>query len=141
NKTNSLESIMESLSAGDQVIIYDLTNLYRTLSELASIFRQAKQKEIKLIILNKEEIFNNMTDEEFIEFIFDLNEENKRVTIERKKRSSKGVNNVGRPKLSKESIEKIRHLRLEKNYSLRDTAELCGVSIGTVHKYADKAGE
>lgn len=140
-KTNSLELVIDSLSAGDQVIIYNLTNLCCTLSELASIFERAKQKKINLVILNKDEIFNNMTSNEFMDFIFDLNEENRRVIKEKKQRMARNGKNIGRPKLSQENIEKIRYLRLEKKYSLRDTAELCGVSVGTVHKYADRASE
>lgn len=137
--SQSLETIIASMSAGDRVIIYDLSNLNRTLSELSKFFRQAREKDIELIILNKEEIFNSMTDGEFIDFIFDLNEENYRVSIEKKNQVKETSKSAGRPKLSQENIKKIRHLRLEKNYTLRDTAELCGVSVGTVHKYADRA--
>lgn len=137
----SLKTIIESLRPGDKLIIYDLTNLYQTLSELALFFKQAKEKEIELVILNKEEIFNSMTDKDFMEFIHDLNEENHRVVQKKIERSKKTSKSVGRPKLSQENIKRIRHLRLEKKYTLSDTAELCGVSVGTVHKYADRVGE
>ena len=135
--TDSLDYIVKNLNAGDQLIIYDLSNLHRTLSELSKFFIQVKEKEIDLIILNKEEIFNSMTDKEFVDFIFDLNEENQRVIQEKVKKSIKNPQAVGRPKLSEENIKRIRHLRLDKHYTLKDTAELCGVSVGTVYKYAD----
>ena len=46
--TDSLDYIVKNLSAGDQLIIYDLSNLHRTLSELSKFFIQVKEKEIDL---------------------------------------------------------------------------------------------
>lgn len=135
--THSLEQIVMNLERGDKFIIYDLSNLDRTLSELTSFFKQVKEKGICLEILNKEEIFNSMSDDDFMEFILDLNDENQRVAKEKAKASVKSSKNVGRPKLSEESIKKIRYLRIDKAYTLKDTAKLCGVSVGTVYKYAD----
>lgn len=134
----SLDFILANLEAGDELIIYDLSNLYRTLSELAIFFKKAEEKRVKLTILNKEDVFASMTDKEFISFIFDLNEENRKVHQDQKSKLDKSNKNVGRPKLSKENIQKIRRLRLEKKLSLRETAELCGVSIGTVYKYTNQ---
>lgn len=136
--SNSLNSILMNLERGDELIIYDLTNLHRTLSELSTFFKKIKEKEINLTILNKEEIFGIMTDAEFVEFIFDLNEENKKISKEQRDKTINKTKNVGRPKMSEENIKKIRRLRLEKKLSLKETAELCGVSVGTVYKYTNQ---
>ena len=137
NISRSLNHIVEDLTFGDRLIVYSLSNLYRTLSELATFFKKIKEKSIDLIILNKEEIFNSLTSEEFMEFIFDINNENQSVVRDKKIKSDVYSKKAGRPKTGQDNIQKMRHLRLDKNYTLKDTAELCGVSVGTVYKYAD----
>ena len=133
----SLKQIVNDLTAGDQLIIYDLSNLYRTLSELAVFFRELKEKRIDLVILKKDEIFSSMTQDDFMNFIFDVNYESQEVIKEKKIRADKHSKKAGRPKVEQDNIDKMRHLRLDKHYTLKDTAELCGVSVGTVYKYAD----
>lgn len=133
----SLKQVVNDLTAGDQLIIYDLSNLYRTLSELASFFRELKEKSIDLVILKKEEVFSSMTQDDFMNFIFDINNENQEVIKEKKIMSDRHAKKAGRPKVEQDNIDKMRHLRLDKHYTLKDTAELCGVSVGTVYKYAD----
>lgn len=44
----------------------------------------------------------------------------------------------GRPRVSQTKIEIIRHLYKNKKYSLREIADECHVSLGTVHKYSQK---
>ena len=133
----SLDKIVRSLSSGDKLIIHDLTTLNRTLNELAIFLKTMKDKNIDLVILNKEEEFNSLTDSEFLGFIVDLYKENQKLVKEKTKKSTTKSQNVGRPKLSQKKINKIRDLRLNKKFTLQDTAKLCGVSAGTVYKYAD----
>lgn len=137
NHSAILEALITGLSKGDKLVIYNFSNLKKTLSELAIFLKSLGEKEIELVILNKDELFNTMTDAEFFEFIIDLYEENRRVVQEKSRQTERKNRNVGRPRISEETIERIRYLRIEKNYSLEDTAELCDVSLGTVYKYAD----
>lgn len=125
------------LSEGDKLIIYNLINLGKTLVELALFLKKLKDKNIELVILVKDELFDSMTDSEFFQFIFDLYEENQKIVKNKIEDSRRHRKNIGRPKVSEETIEKIRELRIEKHYSLQSTANLCDVSIGTVYKYAD----
>lgn len=133
----TLDALVTGLTKGDKLIIFNLSNLKKTLSELAIFFKTLDEREVELVILNKDELFNTMTDAEFFEFIIDLYEENRRVVQEKSKLSERKNRNVGRPRVSEETIERIRHLRIQKNYSLQDTAKICEVSLGTVYKYAD----
>ncbi len=133
----TLDALLTGMSKGDKLIIYNLSNLKKTLSELAVFLKTLKERSVELVILNKDELFNTMTDAEFFAFIIDLYEENKRVVQEKSKRSERKNRNIGRPSVSKETIERIRQLRIHENYSLQDTAKMCEVSLGTVYKYAD----
>lgn len=135
--TNSLDDILNILVSGDQLIIDDLASLKRTLTELALFLKEIEQKNIDLIILNKDRIFDAMTDSEFFSFIKDTHNENQAVLNEKAKQVRKISKSAGRPKLSQEKIDQIRDLRLEKKCTLKETAKICNVSIGTVHKYAD----
>ena len=132
-----LDALINGLSEGDQLIIYNVSNLKKTLFELAIFFKILIDRDVELVILNKDELFNTMTDTEFFEFIIDLCEENKRVVQEKTKIAERKNRQVGRPRVSDETIEKIRYLRTQKNYTLQDTAKICDVSLGTVYKYTD----
>ena len=134
--TESLNYILELLVAGDRLIVINLSNLNRTLTELAIFFKKIQEKQIKLVILNKDDVFSSMTDSDFFNFIIDLHEENKSVIREKTKITTD--KKQGRPKLSQEKIERIRWLRLKKKYPLREVAKLCDVSVGTVYKYCDQ---
>lgn len=133
----SIDSLLTHLKTGDKLVVYNLNNLEKTLTELALFLKSLKEKEIELIIIDKEELFESMTSYEFFDFIVDLHEENQKVLREKANVAQKSKRNIGRPKVSQETIDRIRHLRIEKNYTLQDTAELCDVSLGTVYKYAD----
>lgn len=145
NGTNGLEEdtieflneIIKKLSHSDKLVIYDFSNLKLTLTELTSFFRSLKEKKVDLKIINKDEAFSTMTDSEFIEFIEDLSRENQEVLKKRAKVSSNRSKRSGRPKISQETIDRMNYLRYEKNYTLKDIAVICGVSIGTAYKYLD----
>lgn len=133
----SIDIFLKHFRMGDKLIVFNLTNLEKTLTELALFLKRLKEKEIELVVLDKDELFESMTAYEFFDFIVDLHEENQKVLKEKASIAHKNKRNIGRPKVSEEVIERIRYLRIEKNYTLQDTAELCDVSLGTVYKYAD----
>ena len=134
----SLDQMVNYLSSGDQLVIYNLSNLKRTLAEVATLLTVLKNADVELVVLNKEELFNSMTDSEFFEFIIDLYEENQKVIQEKTRISQKNKRNVGRPRISQRKIEQIRHLRLEKKYTLQEVSKICDVSLGTVYKYTEQ---
>lgn len=133
-----LNSIIDSLSEEDELIIYDFSNLKLTLAELTSLFRRLKEMNSSLKIINKNEVFNLMTDQELMEFISEISDANKSVMREKGKNITKKNQHVGRPKISDETIERINYLRFQKNYTLKDISVICDVSIGTAYKYLNQ---
>lgn len=46
----------------------------------------------------------------------------------------------GRPRISPETIEKIKSLYNHKRYTLRQIAQECNISLGTAYKYVQQNG-
>jgi DNA invertase Pin-like site-specific DNA recombinase len=122
------EEEFNSLRRGDELIVYELKSLGKSITQLATFFNFLEKKEVKLIIISKN---FNLVDElaEMESFIIS-------------ERTTKGIQNArrngrvgGRPKISEEKIEEIRYLYHNQSYTLRKIAEECNVSLGTAYKY------
>lgn len=127
------------LKTGDELVIYELKSLGKTIIQLSDFLSRLNQKDIKLTIINKEESFKLLNEEQYYQIIFDLAEIDRNVISERTTRgirSAKQSGRVGgRPKISDSQIELIKHLYHKQSYTLREIVDKCGVSLGTVYKY------
>ena len=105
------EEEFNGLRRGDELIVYELKSLGKSITQLATFF--------------------NLVDElaEMESFII-----SERTTkgIQNARRSGRVG---GRPKISEEKIEEIRYLYHNQSYTLRKIAEECNVSLGTAYKY------
>lgn len=133
---------MNTLNRGDQLVIYELRCLGKSITQLPSFFKFLERKEIKLTIINKGKIYSKLTEKQYIDFILEMSEMESFII---KERTTKGIQEArlsgrvgGRPKISEKKIKEIKHLYHTQSYTLRQIAEQCDVSLGTAYKYIQK---
>lgn len=131
-----------SLNRGDQLVIYELRCLGKSVTQLPSFFKLIERKGIQLVIINKGKVYENLTEKQYVDFILEMAETESFIIRER---TSRGIQIArrsgrvgGRPKISDKKIKEIKHLYHTQSYTLRQIAEQCDVSLGTAYKYIQK---
>lgn len=134
-----LDAIMEKISEGDEIIVYELLCIGKSVIQLADFFKELEAKGAKLSILHKEESIANIDDATYIEMIKQMAKMEKAIIRER---TSRGLEEArrhgrigGRPRISEETVARIKFLYHNNKYTLRQISEECGISLGTAYKY------
>lgn len=133
------EEEFNSLRKGDELVVYELKSLGKSVTQLATFLKFLDKQEIKLTIISKGYDYPDTPNEHFFNLIAELAEMESFIISER---TTRGIQNAkrsgrvgGRPKISEETIERIRYLYHNQSYTLRQIAEECDVSLGTAYKY------
>ena len=136
------QSDIELLHPGDELVVYELKSLGKTVVQLATFLSDLNKQRIKLTLIKKEDFMSFMDEEKWTTLLFDLAEIDSYVICER---TTKGIQAAkskgrigGRPKVSDVKVEKIRYLHKKNGCTLREIAEECDVSLGTAYKYIQK---
>ncbi|MGX7026038.1 recombinase family protein [Vagococcus hydrophili] len=137
-----LTQVIESLGAGDQLVVYELRCLGKSIIQLAEFLSELKAKDIQLVVVKKGAAYSDINDGPYVEMILKIAEMEKLIIRER---TTKGLQEArrkgrvgGRPKISEETIEQIRFLYNNNRYTLRQIAEECNISLGTAYKYVQE---
>ena len=137
-----LKEIVTTLTAGDQLVVYELRCLGKSIIQLAEFLGELKEKNIKLVVVKKGAAYSDIDDAPYVEMILKIAEMEKMIIRER---TTKGLQEArrkgrvgGRPKISEETIEQIRFLYNNNRYTLRQIAEECNISLGTAYKYVQE---
>ncbi|MGY3704871.1 hypothetical protein BW731_07640 [Vagococcus martis] len=129
--------LMNRLSQGDTLVVSSLLVFGKSSSEFHDIISSIIQKKAELISI-KEKINTKQT-YSFQTVLKLLDMVNKEVTSKKIKqqlmRLRENGKQLGRPTVDQGTIDMIKFLRKNKQLNLRQIAEKCDVSIGTVHKY------
>lgn len=127
------------LKSGDELVVYELRSLGKSLKQLPSFFSKLSQKKVHLSIIQKDDSLKELSDEQYFSIITDLAEMDSFVISER---TIKGIQKAkrsgrvgGRPRISEETIKEIKYLYHNQSYTLREISKKCGVSLGTAYKY------
>ncbi|MGO3733152.1 MAG: recombinase family protein [Vagococcus sp.] len=138
----TLTSVVDTLESGDQLVVYELRCLGKSIIQLADFLGELKERGIQLIVVKKGSAYSDINDEAYVEMIFKIAEMEKLIIRER---TTKGLQEArrngrvgGRPKISEETIEQIRFLYNNNRYTLRQIAEECNISLGTAYKYVQE---
>lgn len=133
------EEEISNLKKGDELIIYELKSLGKSITQLAPFFAYLDKNDIKLTILSKNYDYPNLSNKQMLNLITELADMESFIISER---TTKGIQKArrsgrigGRPKISNETIERIKYLYHSQSYTLRKIAEECNVSLGTAYKY------
>lgn len=139
-KDSSLTEIVSLLNIGDQLVVYEIQCLGKAIVQLGHFLELLQENEIELVIINKKEYQKKISNVDYCNLIIDISDAEKKVISERTSRGLKAARRRGktggRPKISKETVERIKNLYNDRSYTLREIAEECKVSIGTAYKYA-----
>lgn len=134
---SELTNLIEVAKKNDTILICDLRVLSVTTKRMKDIFIELQEKGTHLISINDQ--INTTISKYFFQNIISvlLSEEEHRkylvkINIEKARLSGRIG---GRPAIDNKTLEKIYHLYHSKKLTLREVAELCDVSLGTVHKY------
>ncbi len=137
-----LLSFINNLSAGDQVIFYDLSCIGKSVIQLSDFLNYLSTKGINLVILDKGIGDKEVSDEAYIQMLLKVADMEKEIIRDRTTRglqkARKNGRVGGRPKISNETIEQIRYLYNNNRYTLREIAEECNISLGTAYKYVQE---
>ena len=109
-----LTDIVASLESGDQLVVYELRCLGKSVIQLAEFLGQLKEKGIGLVVVKKGEAYSDIDDAAYLEMVLKIAEMEKMIIRER---TTKGLQEArrkgrvgGRPKISQETIDQIRFL-------------------------------
>ncbi|MDT2815819.1 recombinase family protein [Vagococcus carniphilus] len=137
-----LKEVVENLDAGDELVVYELRCLGKSIIQLAEFLNDLKERNIQLIVVKKGAAYSDIKDAAYVEMILKIAEMEKMIIRER---TTKGLQEArrkgrvgGRPKISEETIEQIRYLYNNNRYTLRQIAEECNISLGTAYKYVQE---
>lgn len=127
------------LNTDTELIIYDLKSLDHTLIQLEKFLIYLQKHSIQLTIANKYSQFHNLPSYFILSLLMILLDCERFIV---RKRTIKGLTEAkrkghlgGRPKISEETIERIKYLYRNQSGTLREIAAECGVSLGTACKY------
>lgn len=138
-----LQEVMGALNSGDQLVIYELGCLGKTIIQLGEFLSELTERNIELVVVNKKDASEVISNKLYMELICSVSDAEK-VTIRR--RTTKGIEKAkrqgrvgGRPRISEQTIKQIHYLYHNQSYTLREIAEECDISIGTAYKYLQQS--
>lgn len=120
---------------GDKVVVTSIEAIYLSLTHYRKIEKVVEEYEINLHFLDKE----MFSDTDYLKMLSSLARCEARIMS---RRTSKGLERAwnigkisGRPQINPKKIKQIQGLYTYKKKTLREIADVCQVSLGTVHKY------
>lgn len=139
---DELEAALETMEAGDTLVIFELVCFGKSIIQLAEFIAELEERGIKLLVLEKEEGLENLDTEMYTEMIKSMAQMEKLII---RQRTSRGLEEArrngrigGRPRISDETVERIQFLYNNNKYTLRQIAEECNISLGTAYKYTQE---
>lgn len=136
---SELETVLNSLEAGDTLVICRLNRLGRSTRQLTELTQTFKGSGIHLVSLDEEIDTRHPMGEIYFKLMNGLASMECDLITER---TLIGLNNArkkgkigGRPKIDTRTVQKIRHLYHEKKETIQFISSKCNVSVGTCYKY------
>ena len=129
--------LLATIQENDTVIVYHTCVFEKNLSNYAKMIEEFMDKQVNLVSF-KEEI-DTLSEKNYYLFVKQIAEMERNVLKKKTIYGLKVERNDGRvggrPKISECTIKTIISLRKKQDLPLRKIAEICQVSLGTVHKY------
>lgn len=131
NSKKRLEELIEKIGNEKQIIFYDFRSLCITLTEFRALVDILSNKNIEIKFLNEKDYM--------IETIIRIGEIETNVISERVQNGIEVAKRkgkiLGRPKIDQDVAKRIKFLYKQQNKTIREVANECDVSIGSVYKY------
>lgn len=139
DRYQEFHKLLNRFKKNDTLVLYKLSVLELKQAELVSFIERLEKLDMRLIIESNRIDTSESNRTNFFSDCKLIIQTQSEITRYLTKRSleqahEKGVV-LGRPKLAIDTVETIRYFRENKKMSIREIAQKCNVSIGTVHKY------
>lgn len=140
NRMTNSEDVIDFFNKhiSEEIYVYKIKDLGLQLVQLLPCLNYLLEKKRTLNVLNKG-VLVDLTNEQYCAELLVL-AKNERTIM--KNRTKNGLNSsikkgiqLGRPRISLEKIQQIQFLHHTEFRTMREIAEICRVSLGTVHKY------
>lgn len=125
-----------------EIVIFSLVDLNLQLIQLLPGLRLLHEQE-KTIHLMEQDVLGAVSDEIATSALYQMAVMEEEIM---RSRTMEGIENArkkgliaGRPKINERVVEKIRSLYGGRQKTIREIADICGVSVGTAYKYATQA--
>lgn len=123
----------------NELFTYSVGDIGLQLVQMVPAF-EALAKKKKVISFIDKECSERLSDEAYNHLLLTLGKREKSLIVARTMQgmslAKQNGKSVGRPKINPKTITKIRRLHHDEKKTVREIALICGVSIGTAHKYA-----
>lgn len=136
-KGNVMETLLGNLNSGDTIVVESLQVLEKTLKELKGLFRFLSDKEVRLISVSDQfDSSKPVLGYEVLDVLIRNETAVRGQLVRRQLALSKSLGiTLGRPAIGQETVADIERLHVTQKLSMREIADICDVSLGTVHKY------
>lgn len=137
-KRPELDKVLETLENGDTLLIYKLDRLGRTTRQLVFLMDEFNERDINLISV-KEGLDTKTMMGRFVFTIMAAMAQFEAEQISQRTKAALAVTDkkLGRPKIDSKIEARITELATQE-YSIREIAKVCEVSVGTVYNYVKK---
>lgn len=128
----------------EELFFQSLVELRLQISQMLPILEKATERSVRVSFIDKGHL-SQLTDQEYMQILLGVSRQEKEIRSICTKESIARVRRegtvIGRPSISDETIKEIKLLCHKHGKSIREVSAICGVSIGTVHKYSKKISE
>lgn len=137
---SELTRLLKKLVANDELLVYNLQVFAKKSREFEELLKVLNEYNVRLISI-QDHIDTKVSTRFYTDVLKVLKMEERhqsyliRTSIERAKKQGRST---GRPRVGDQTIDQIVFLFEQKGKSMREIAEICEVSLGTVHKYVNQ---
>ncbi|ELB22657.1 MULTISPECIES: recombinase family protein [Enterococcus] len=140
-KRIEFEKALENLETGDTLLVYNLARLSRSSKQLVNLMSELNAKGIHLKSIQESVDTKTATGRLFFTVLAAIAEfEAENISIRTKEALANSNKKLGRPKVKNNTKKKVLKLYQNKELSLNEIAEKCGVSVKTVYNLAKSEG-
>lgn len=135
---SQLDQLLRIIEKEDVIIVKNLSVFELELGKMRRLIEILQNEKIRLISIDDHiDTDKNCQFYENLLTIGQVNEKVRGIKAKRRIARSKAIGvQIGRPKIDMTLVEKIKYYVHNEKLSMRATAEICQVSLGTVHKYS-----
>lgn len=136
-KGDVMDTLLSKVKAGDTIVIESLRVFEKTLKELKGLFSVLSEKGVRLISVSDQfDSSKPALGYEVLELLIRNETAVRSQLVKRQLALSKSLGiTLGRPAIGEEKVADILRLHVSEKLSMREIADICEVSLGTVHKY------
>lgn len=132
--SKELVRLLSNVKKQDVIVVYNLQIFFRQLREFNRLIEEMVNCDLQLVCIEDDiklrDLFHYSS--LLIDMDYEFRSQNIKKHIERARQEGKIG---GRPTITEQTIERIRHLFHKKQMSMKEIASICEVSVGTVSKY------